>query len=70
MIYHVTRSGEPNVVTVNADTARGAARIAADRHVGWEGVELRVTRPIPGEDSSDWMEQGEAVVVEALGLRR
>ncbi len=42
MIYHVTRSGDPNVVTVNADTARAAARIAAERHVGWEGVELRV----------------------------
>jgi hypothetical protein len=42
MIYHVTRSGDPNVVTVNADSAQEAARIAADRHVGWEGVELWV----------------------------
>jgi hypothetical protein len=42
MIYHVTRDGDPNVVTVNADTAQGAARIAAERHVGWEGVELWV----------------------------
>jgi hypothetical protein len=42
MIYHVTRPGDPNVVTVNADMPQGAARIAADRHVGWEGVELRV----------------------------
>ncbi len=40
MIYHVTRSGSRHVVTVNADSAEEAARLAADRHVGWEGVEL------------------------------
>jgi hypothetical protein len=44
MIYHVARSGDPNVVTVNADTAQDAARIAVI-HRGfpnWAGVELRV----------------------------
>ncbi len=42
MIYHVTRDGSHNVVTVNAGTAQRAARIAADRLVGWKDVELWV----------------------------
>jgi len=63
MIYHVTRDGGHTVVTVNADTAQEAARLS-----GWKGVELRVTRPVSGENPSDWMEQGETVMASDLEL--
>ena len=45
MIYHVTRSASHHVVTVNADTAQDAARIAVIHGGISEWVELLVIQP-------------------------
>jgi len=47
MIYHVTRSASHHVVTVNADTAQDAARIAVIHGGISEWVELLVIQPAP-----------------------
>ena len=65
MIYHVTRDGSHHVVTVNADTAQDAARIAVIYHgiSDWEGVDLLVIQA-PGEATSIPYEQ--TIVVGAV----
>ena len=54
MVYHVTRDGSHHVVTVNADTAQDAARIAVIHHgiSDWEGVDLRVIQAALDESTS------------------
>ena len=67
MIYHVTRKNSHHVVTVNADTAQDAARIAVN-HRGisdWEGEYLLVYEGSNSYKVTVPYEQAKTVVVGA-----